>query len=243
MLISHDDYGVVLMAGEITKLYNVNGGNYKLLCELNNYAPGKQGHGGQSKERLERRRLEYYNEYYKRIHEKIKMYYIDSGTSQANIKGLILAGPALTKNKVMDHESFDTRLKKIVKKILSTTEITEITILNIIVQMDDLLCNDNDETKLIVERFNNYIATNANMSVYGPNTVLKCLSDNQLKYLLVHQSYFDQNKDIKERLELTCKNNGCQIYISNAQSILTYGGICGILWYANKYLYEEEIDK
>lgn len=236
----YDTFGVILLAGEIAKLYSIDGNDYKFLYKLTNYAPSKQGRGGQSKERLERVRLEYYNDYYKRILESAKTYFIDTSTNLPNIKGLILAGPSLTKNKVLDHETFDYRLKKIVKKVITTSEIIDTTIIAVIDQISDLLSDDNDETKIIVKRFNEGITIDNGLSVYGPAIVLKCLNDNQLKHLIVHQSYIDEYKDSKDELSLICKNNGCQMYISNSNNILTYGRLCGLLWYANKDLYEHQ---
>ena len=86
----YENYRILLLSGDESKLYNVTGSSHKLLCTITCHAPGKQGHGGQSQQRLDRIRIETINEYHKRVLEKVKLYYIDNATSLPNIKGLIL---------------------------------------------------------------------------------------------------------------------------------------------------------
>src|SRR5207247_494008 len=100
MVKTRQTFGIILSSGDEARLYTINGINHKLICTTSCYAPGKQGRGGQSKERLDRIRVEIINEYHKRVIEKMKQYYINTVTNQPQIRGLILAGPADTKNKI-----------------------------------------------------------------------------------------------------------------------------------------------
>lgn len=225
---SYETFGIILLSGDESRLYTVNGENYKLLFAMRYNCPNKQSHGGWSQQRFDRLRLEKINEYYKKVLEKIKFYYIDKITDQPNIKGLIFAGPAQTKFKIANHEMFDYRLKKMILGIETTFEINDYTIHEIIKKSSNLLTFEDPIIKNTIEKFSAAIRNDNGLAVYGSNEVKKCLENNLLQYLIIAQSYFDKNN---EKFDDICKKNGCQIIITGSSLIENYGGLAGLTWY------------
>lgn len=69
---SYDDYGIILVSGEITEYYLVNNVNYTLVDKISIARQKKQKKGGQSSQRFQRIRLNQINEYLNLICEKIE---------------------------------------------------------------------------------------------------------------------------------------------------------------------------
>lgn len=233
----YENYGILLLSGDESKLYNVTGSSHKLLCIITCHAPGKQGHGGQSQQRLDRIRIETINEYHKRVLEKVKLYYIDNITSLPNIKGLILAGPSQTKHKIAEHDMFDYRLKKIILKIITTAECKNGTIYEVISQIDDILNAESIEVKNAINKFLDAIKFDTGLAVYGQTEVKNALQNNLLNYLIISKN--DVKNDEKE-FEKKCETSNCKLIVTASASIDSYGGIVGILWYPIKYELNEE---
>ncbi len=234
---TYDGYGVVLLSGNETKLYLVEGPNHKLLSMVECRAKGKQGRGGQSQQRFERLRLEDINDYHKKIHEKLKLHYINHSSDLPSVKGLIFAGPAQTKNKVAEHDMFDYRLKEILTRMETTGEIKEGTIIEVIDKISDLINSESDDIKDIVFQFTESIRTDDGLSIYGYQDISYCMEHNLLHYLIASNHYYDLNH---EKLDEYCEKSGCQLVITISQIIETYGGIVGLAWYPVKVHSEDD---
>ncbi len=224
----YDGYGIILLSGDITKFYLVEGCDQKLLGTIECNIKGKHGRGGQSQQRFERLRLEDINEYHKKIHEKLKLYFIDKESNLPNIKGVIFAGPAKTKNFVADHDAFDYRLKNILIRMETTGELRENTIIEVIKKIDDIINSENDEIKNIVNRFIESVIIDDGFAIYGQSEIFNCLEQKLLNYLIVTDNYYLINKN---KIDLYQGSNGCKLVITKSQLVETYGGIVGLYWY------------
>jgi peptide chain release factor subunit 1 len=233
---NYDNYGIILLSGEKTYLYLATKSQHKLLCTVTAHIPNKQGRGGQSQKRFERLRMETIHEYHKRILDKMKTYYISPSNDQTNIKGLIFAGPSMTKNKIAEHEMMDYRLKKLIMKIETTAEIRENTISEILIKVDDLLISEGNEIKMAVKKFDESLSISDGYAVYGKKQVINLLKNNMLKYLIIHQNYFDEYKQVNDlKLDELCQSNGCQMVITQSNIIEKYGGFAGLLWFPSDH--------
>jgi len=234
---TYDNYGIVLLSGDETRFYLISGPIQKLLFTIECNAPNKQGRGGQSQQRFDRLRLESINEYNKKILEKMKQYFIDRESNQPNIKGLVFAGPSQTKNKVAEHDMFDYRLKKILCRIETTSEITDGTIFTVITKVDDLISSESEETHAIVNQFTESIRRDDGLSIYGEKHIFYCLGHKLLQYLIVSNDYYEINKN---KLDAICEKGGCEIVITTSHIIKTYGDIVGLSWYPLKLNVDDE---
>lgn len=236
MIENKQSFGIILLSGDETRMYTVNGENFQLLYTIYYDSPNKHSRGGWSQQRFDRIRLEKINEYYKKITEKMKFYYIDDSTQLPKIKGLILAGPAHTKNKIHEHESFDYRLKKIITNIDTTAEIKDTTICEIIKKNFNRLESECAEVNELIEEFLQSVRLNNGLAVYGLDYVINCLKMNLLKSVIASQSFFDKSgKD----LENLCLISGCQLVITQSSIINDYGGIVALSWYLIDHDYLE----
>jgi peptide chain release factor subunit 1 len=224
MMQDHPKYGVILISGDEARIYSVDQDNYKLLMTYNPIIHGKHGRGGQSKNRFERLHEEAVASYHKKVIEKVNSYFINQ--NQIEIKGLIFAGPALTKNKVSENECLDYRLKKLVVKTETTGEITDHSIIELIERNQSLLSAETLEIRNQVDNFEKALQLNSGLAVYGKDETLKSLAEKQLKILII-----SSNLILNDHIQLQCESSGCELIITSSQVIETYGGYTGLLWY------------
>jgi peptide chain release factor subunit 1 len=94
------------------------GKKYEILGHFTSGVAGKTRAGGQSAHRFERLREEAAQDFYKRISEKMDEMFLDYGDK---LKGLIVAGPGITKNYFLNQELMDHRLRA---KLVGTLDVS-----------------------------------------------------------------------------------------------------------------------
>ena len=123
--------GVIIVSGSCSLYYNMyKTGNHieRVLIKQNKIQLQKrQKKGGQSAQRIGRIRDEKENGYIKSVAEKsIELFARDD-----QCKGIIVAGPAEIKYKLVENELFQDFFKEKIFEIITTSEINETTILSI----------------------------------------------------------------------------------------------------------------
>jgi eRF1 domain 2 len=113
LLESDAKYGFIIMDGN-GSLYGTLAGNTRtVLHKFSVDLPKKHGRGGQSALRFARLRLEKRHNYVRKVAETAVQMFITDG-QRPNVAGLVVAGSAEFKDKLVDSELFDARLKAIV---------------------------------------------------------------------------------------------------------------------------------
>jgi len=88
-----------------------------------------------------------------------------------NIKGLVVAGPAETKNEVMLHDIFQQYFSEKVLQVTSSTEINDRTVYEVYdTCLDNLLCRE-DNNK-IMEEFDNLLRLADDRLVFGEDVFI-----------------------------------------------------------------------
>lgn len=218
---TYDKHGIIIITGENTELYLVNGTNYELIDSLNIHRQKKQKKGGQSAHRFQMIQIEQVNQYVKRICEMITKNYTTNNI--INIKSLIIAGYGDIKSFVI--KELDNRFTSIITNNITTQNID---ITNIINSNSDILFGiDIREQNIIFDKFNEIMNTNIDKIIYGHDMLLQYATNGQLKELLVHITQKD-NDIINIATKYGCIINYVNIDKNN---ILNYGGIIGLTWY------------
>ena len=113
LLESDAKYGFIVMDGNGSLFGTLSGNTRNVLHKFTVDLPKKHGRGGQSALRFARLRLEKRHNYVRKVAETAVQMFITDG-QRPNVAGLVVAGSAEFKDKLVDSELFDARLKAIV---------------------------------------------------------------------------------------------------------------------------------
>lgn len=113
LLESDAKYGFIVMDGNGSLFGTLSGNTRDILHKFTVDLPKKHGRGGQSALRFARLRLEKRHNYVRKVAETAVQMFITDG-QRPNVAGLVVAGSAEFKDKLVDSEMFDPRLKAIV---------------------------------------------------------------------------------------------------------------------------------
>jgi peptide chain release factor subunit 1 len=108
-----EKYGIVVMDLADTTIGYLNGSNTSVFARVHSRVSNKHHHGGMSSLRFERLRDDSINEYFKKVSEKCIDAFIDH-----RLKGIIIGGPAKTKNDFMAGDYLHHELRKIVLDVV-----------------------------------------------------------------------------------------------------------------------------
>jgi peptide chain release factor subunit 1 len=109
-------YGLIAMDKEEATFAIVRGGDIEILESITSGVPGKHKSGGQSARRFERIIEVLTNEFFHRISERMKRYFVDEN----HVEGVLIGGPGPTKNDFVDGDYIPYELKN---KILGIVDI------------------------------------------------------------------------------------------------------------------------
>lgn len=206
--------GLILITGDQTSFYMIQGDYITLLKRFNVDLPKRHDRGGQSQNRLARLRTEAIHNYITKINEYIIKFYISPEKCMPIIEHLILAGPGDKKREVQ--ERLDYKLVPLVKMIT---------------------CQEHDDIKIIVNNVLFELKNNkpleeweqhlmAGRAVYGHKEIEQALKDGLLEKLLI----------VKEKItplikELCLKKGVKLIPLEEGNQ---FGQVLGITWFVNK---------
>ncbi|MCX6798760.1 MAG: peptide chain release factor aRF-1 [Candidatus Diapherotrites archaeon] len=179
-----DIFALLAIDGNEATIAMLVGKRYEILGHFTSGVSGKHRAGGFSANRFARLHEEATHEFYKRIAEKMNAAFIQ-GVDK--LKGIIVAGPGLTKNYFLDTEFLDHRLRQKVLGTADTTYTDESGIREAINKSDDLL-KDADITKeiKIVNDFLTAVAK-TELAAYGQKEVEEALAVGKVSTLLLSE--------------------------------------------------------
>jgi len=157
MLGRTDTYGFLIITGKDSMLATLSGNTKNILYSFDVNLPKKHGRGGQSKQRFERLAEEARHRYLAKLAEFATQYFITNEVP--NIKGLILAGSANLKQRLLNSKLLDERLLRIVLKMVDISNGGENGLMQAISAVSGDLGNVRIvQERKIIERFQTEIA-------------------------------------------------------------------------------------
>lgn len=113
-------YGILVMDLAEATLGYLKGSNIQLYKQIKSQVSNKHHHGGMSSLRFERLRDDAINEYFKKISERCTEAFVGKG-----LKGLIIGGPAMTKNDFMAGDYLHHELRNLVTGVYDVDHTNE----------------------------------------------------------------------------------------------------------------------
>jgi len=160
------------------------GKKYEVLGHFTSGVAGKTRAGGQSSHRFERLREEAAQDFYKRISEKMNGVFL---SYDAKLKGLIIAGPGITKNYFLNQELMDHRLRGKIIGTIDTSYTDESGIRETVQKSGELLkgAEITKERKSLEEFFESVVKTG--LATYGQKEVEEALAIGKVEKLLLSE--------------------------------------------------------
>jgi len=116
MLIPKETYGLLVIGRQKSAVGYVKGNHIEVVREFNSGIHSKHRASGQSQRRFERLMKEGEKQFYKRISEEINELFL----SMEDLRGIFIGGPGPSKEKFVNDESLDYRLRE---KILDVVDL------------------------------------------------------------------------------------------------------------------------
>ena len=177
----------------------LHGDKLEVLSQTSSGVAGKHRQGGQSQRRFERLREMQLNEYFNRIAQTTREYFLDI----YKIKGLIVAGPGPTKEDFVKDNYLEYRLKDMIIDTIDCSYAGAEGVREAFAKAEDILSNFRMvEEKKLVEKLFSLINNQSGLAVYGLDEIIKLLQKNVVDTLIITD---DTNL---HRLEIKCKR--CQ---------------------------------
>lgn len=236
-------YGLVVLDTKEATIGLLKGKSVQVLRHLESIVPGKFIKGGQSAARFTRVREGLINDWYKEVGEAIKTAF------SAEIKGIILGGPGMSKDDFLKGEYIGTDLKNSVLGTIDVGYTSEQGLHELIERSGDILKEASiSREREIVNKFLTGLQKDTGLSIYGIRSILKALESGAVEKILVSEGF-----DWKE-FELICPSGHaekkfgkedtefiCPICGQKMQTIGEQDGIDAVEQIAEKYKTEVEI--
>lgn len=177
----------------------LHGDKLEVLSETSSGVAGKHRQGGQSARRFERLREMELGEYYHRVANTTREYFIDIYP----IKGLIVSGPGPTKENFIKEEYLEYRLQNMIIATLDTSYAGSEGVREAFSRAQEVLSDYRlVEEKKFVEKLFSEIHSQKGLAIYGLKDIVDLLQRNVVSLILITD---DTNL---RKLDVTCKR--CQ---------------------------------
>jgi len=196
-----DFYGLIVMDRNEATFAILKGTQLRILDTITSGVPGKHDAGGQSQRRYERIIEQMAHEFYKRIAEYAKKYFLDSNIV---LQGIIIGGPGKTKEEFVKGNYLHYQLQSKIIGVLDIGYTGEEGIYELVNRGRDLLQNVKyiREKNAMQDFLSNLVKDDSRIS-YGLNNVEKLLSLNVVEKILV-----STDLENLEKVILQCTNCG-----------------------------------
>jgi peptide chain release factor subunit 1 len=199
MLQPRETYGLLVIGRKESAVGYLRGNHIEIVREFTSGIHGKHRAGGQSQRRYERLIEEGEKRFYRRISDEINKLYLD----MENLKGIFIGGPGPSKEKFVNDESLDYRLRE---KILDVVDIGYSGAEGIRALIDKIQEKIEDvkyiREKQVMNQFLKEISNDTGLAAYGLDEVQKALN-----YGAVDKLILSEKLDTYQ-LNLKCENCG-----------------------------------
>ena len=218
MLIPKETYGLLVIGRKKSAVGYLRGNHVELVREFTSGIHGKHRAGGQSQRRYERLIEEGEKRFYRRISDEINKLFLNI----EDLNGIFIGGPGPSKEKFVNDESLDYRLRDKILEVVdlgySGSEGIRALIEKIKGKIEDVKYI---REKLVMQRFMKEISNDTGLAAYGLEEVQKAL-----KYSAVDTLILSEKLD-SYRAKLECSNCGYtefrtvrELELANLESII-----------------------
>ena len=180
-----DYYGILVIDKRESTIALLIGKKYEVLGHFTSNVAGKIKAGGQSAHRFEQLRIEAEKEFFSRVSEKANQIFLQH---ESKLKGLIVAGPGITKNEFLERGMLDYRLKEKILGSIDTSYTDESGIREVMQKSDELLKGaEVTKERAIVNKFLEEISKDG-LIAYGEKEVLEAIELGKAKTVMVSES-------------------------------------------------------
>ena len=197
MLTAKETYGLLVIGRKESAVGFVKGNKIEVIREFTSGIHGKHRAGGQSQRRYERLIEEGEREFYRRISDTVNELFL----SMEDLRGIFIGGPGQSKEKFVNDESLDYRLRDKILDIVDLgyggTEGIRALIEKIKDKIDDVKYI---REKQVMQRFMKEISIDSGLVSYGLDDVRKALN-----YGVVDTLILSEKLDMY-KIKIECSN-------------------------------------
>jgi len=205
MIKPKETYGLIVIGRKESAVGYINGNRVEVIREFTSGIHGKHNAGGQSQRRFERVIEEGEKRFYRRISEDMSEIFLN----MENLKGIFVGGPGGSKEKFVDDESLDYRLREIILDVVDLGYSGSEGIRALVEKVKDKIENVKYvREKKIMQRFMKEISNDTGLAIYGYEEVKKSLSYGAVDIIILSEKL-----DVS-RIKQLCANCGYNIYKS-----------------------------
>jgi len=184
MLQTKETYGLLVIGRKESAVGYLTGKHLEIVRDFTSGVHGKHKAGGQSQKRFERQMEEAETRFYRRISEEVNKLFL----SMEDLQGIFIGGPGPSKEKYVNDESLDYRLRD---KILDVVDLgyggTE-GIRALIEKIKDKIANVKFiKEKEVMQLFLKEISNDTGMAAYGLKEVQKALNMGAVDKLILSE--------------------------------------------------------
>ncbi|MEM1535113.1 MAG: peptide chain release factor aRF-1 [Candidatus Pacearchaeota archaeon] len=218
--------GLLVIDKKEATLGLLEGKNIKRLLYLSSGIPSKIRAGGQSAARFERLREEATKEFYRRVAEHCKEFFLDK-----KIKALLIGGPGPTKEEFLKESELITEIREKIIGIRDIGYADEHGLKLLVDESQDLLESlEIMEEKRLLNEF--FTALTKELACYGMANVKKALEYGAAAKVIISEDFegFKESKESMQEIEQLAKSSGAELHFvsSQTQEGLQFKNIAGI---------------
>ena len=184
MLVPKETYGLLVIGRQESAVGYVKGNHVEIVREFTSGIHSKHRAGGQSQRRFERLIEEGEKQFYRRISDEINELFLE----MEDLRGIFIGGPGPSKEKFVNDESMDYRLRE---KILDVVDLGYGGSEGIRALIDKVKDKIQDvkyiREKQVMQRFMKEIANDTGMATYGLEDVHKALTMGAVDILILSE--------------------------------------------------------
>ena len=197
MLTTKETYGLLVIGRAKSAVGYIKGNHVEILPEFTSGIHGKHRAGGQSQKRYERLIEEGEKQFYRRISETVNELFL----SIEELQGIFIGGPGQSKERFVNDESLDYRLKDKILDVVNLgyggTEGIRALIEKIKGKMEDVKYI---REKQVMQRFMKEISTDSGLASYGLDDIRRALNYGAVDTLILSE------KLNMYKIKLECSN-------------------------------------
>ncbi|MHC1605697.1 MAG: peptide chain release factor aRF-1 [Candidatus Methanofastidiosia archaeon] len=184
MIEDKDVYALLIIERNETTIGTLKGKRIEMLEHMTSGVPGKSRAGGQSSVRFARLREEAAKEFNERIGEHVNRFFL----GMDNLKGIIIGGPGLTKEKFVEENHLHYELQQKILGTLDTVYTEEYGLRELVEKASDILSDlEVIKEKEIMGKFFKELIKESGLAAYGEKEVRHYLGAGAVDVLLLSE--------------------------------------------------------
>ncbi len=193
LVIPKDVYGLIAIDNKTATIATLKGDSYRIVKSLKNYYHGKHRAGGQSHRRFERLIEEESHKFKVKVGEYANTTFLPD---IKEVKGVIVGGPAGTKDDFLEGDYLNHELKKKIIGVKDITYTDESGIRELVDKSKDILSEvEMIEHKELIQKFMKVLVSDEKSVAYGDEEIKKALGMGAIKILLLSEKLPDEEID------------------------------------------------